>query len=233
MDEINDSSDKISKIIKVIDDIAFQTSILALNAAVEAARAGDAGLGFSVVAQEVRSLAQRSAQAAKDTALLIEESIAKANAGKVRLDQVAAAVCSIAESTAQVKILVDEVQVASGEQSRGIEQIASAMNQIEQVTQSTAANAAQNSAASKGLTAQAQRQIRLVVMRLRLLVTGDGDANPHDQIQLALAAHQAWNDQLPPRRSRPDPARSVWGWRRAIPNAGSANGSTDRPWFRR
>src|SRR5205085_5826691 len=95
MSDITSSSGKISKIIKVIDEIAFQTNILALNAAVEAARAGEAGMGFAVVADEVRNLAQRSAQAAKDTACLIEDSIAKSNDGKTKVDQVAAAILEI------------------------------------------------------------------------------------------------------------------------------------------
>ena len=95
MDEINTQSDKIAKIIKVIDEIAFQTNILALNAAVEAARAGEAGMGFAVVADEVRNLAQRCAQAAKDTAALIEESVVKSNNGRVKVDEVAAAIRAI------------------------------------------------------------------------------------------------------------------------------------------
>src|SRR5262249_43417277 len=123
MAEINTQSDKISKIIKVIDEIAFQTNILALNAAVEAARAGEAGTGFAVVADEVRNLAQRCAQAARDTAALIEESIAKSNDGKVRMDEVTASIKLVTDEAAKVKMLVDEVNLGSGEQTRGIEQI--------------------------------------------------------------------------------------------------------------
>ncbi|MGD0580013.1 MAG: methyl-accepting chemotaxis protein, partial [Bryobacteraceae bacterium] len=141
MGEINTQSDKIAKIIKVIDEIAFQTNILALNAAVEAARAGEAGMGFAVVADEVRNLAQRCAQAAKDTAALIEESIAKSNDGKTKVDQVATAIRAITEESGKVKTLVDEVNLGSQEQARGIEQIGKAITQMEQVTQKTAANA--------------------------------------------------------------------------------------------
>ena len=132
---------KIAKIIKVIDEIAFQTNILALNAAVEAARAGEAGMGFAVVADEVRSLAQRCAQAAKDTAALIEESILKSGDGKGKVDQVTTAIRTITADTTSVKTLVEEVSLASQEQARGIQQIGKAIVQMEQVTQSTAANA--------------------------------------------------------------------------------------------
>jgi methyl-accepting chemotaxis protein/methyl-accepting chemotaxis protein-1 (serine sensor receptor) len=155
MAEINASSDKIARIIKVIDEIAFQTNILALNAAVEAARAGEAGMGFAVVADEVRNLAQRCAQAAKDTAALIEESIVKSKDGKDKLDLVAKAIHEITANVTQVKTLVDEVKLGSEEQSHGIEQIAKAIAQMEQVTQKTAANAEEGASASEELTAQA------------------------------------------------------------------------------
>jgi methyl-accepting chemotaxis protein/methyl-accepting chemotaxis protein-1 (serine sensor receptor) len=171
MDEINESSGKISKIIKVIDEIAFQTNILALNAAVEAARAGEAGMGFAVVADEVRSLAQRSAQAAKDTALLIEESISKSNAGKDKVDQVATAIQSITTDSAKIKTLVDEVSLGSEEQSRGLEQIARSITQMEQVTQTTAANAEESAAAAEELNAQSEA-LRDVVHRLNAMVGG-------------------------------------------------------------
>ena len=171
MDEINESSGKISKIIKVIDEIAFQTNILALNAAVEAARAGEAGMGFAVVADEVRSLAQRSAQAAKDTALLIEDSISKSNAGKTKVDQVATAIRGITEDSVKIKTLADEVNISSEEQTRGLDQIAKAIGQMEQVTQTTAANAEESAAAAEELNAQSE-SLRDVVGRLNAMVGG-------------------------------------------------------------
>jgi methyl-accepting chemotaxis protein/methyl-accepting chemotaxis protein-1 (serine sensor receptor) len=182
MNEINASSDKISKIIKVIDEIAFQTNILALNAAVEAARAGEAGMGFAVVADEVRNLAQRCAQAAKDTAGLIEESIAKSKDGKSKLDLVAAAVNSITESAGKVKTLVDEVKVGSEEQTRGIEQVSKAITQMEKVTQTTAANAEESASASEELSAQSDT-LRSVVARLNSMVGGGAGSTAQYGVQ--------------------------------------------------
>lgn len=175
MSQITESSGKISKIIKVIDETAFQTNILALNAAVEAARAGEAGMGFAVVADEVRSLAQRSAQAAKDTAVLIEDSIAKSNEGKHKVDQVAQAIRTVTEDAARAKMMVDEVSMGSDEQAKGIDQIGRAISQMEQVTQTTAANAEQSAAAAEELSAQSEA-LKDVINRLQEMVGGsDGD----------------------------------------------------------
>lgn len=176
MNEISASSGKISRIIKTIDEIAFQTNVLALNAAVEAARAGEAGMGFGVVAGEVRNLAQRCAQAAKDTTGLVEESIATSNDGKTKLHQVATAMRSITESASSVRTLVDEVKRGSEEQAGGFQQITKAITQVEQITQSTAAQAEQNSAASSELSTQAQA-INLVVLRLRAMISQHGPAS--------------------------------------------------------
>ncbi len=171
MQEIGGSSQKISRIIRTIDEIAFQTNILALNAAVEAARAGEAGMGFAVVADEVRSLSQRCAQAARDTAPLIEESVVKSSQGKLRVDQVAAAIRSVAEDSAKVKTLVHEVQLGSQEQSQGIEQISQAIAQMSQVTQEDAAATEQCAAAAEQLTAQAEAT-REIVDRLSAMEVG-------------------------------------------------------------
>ncbi len=169
MKEIGNSSNKIARIIKVIDEIAFQTNILALNAAVEAARAGEAGLGFAVVADEVRNLAQRCAQAARDTAGLIEDSIVTSRDGNARLDQMAGGVRGMTESATQVKSLVDEVNMGSQEQARGMEQIARAIAQMEQVTQRTAASAEESASAGTDLNSHANA-LRALVHEMRDMV---------------------------------------------------------------
>ncbi len=169
MHEINISSGKISQIIKVIDEIAFQTNILALNAAVEAARAGEAGLGFAMVADEVRNLSQRCSQAARDTGALIEESITRSREGSAKLDRVATAVRAITESATEVKGLIGQVNSGGLEQARGIEHISRALGEIDQVTQRTAASAEENAAAGKELSTNSEA-LRNVVEKLSALV---------------------------------------------------------------
>ena len=171
MAAITESSNKVAKIIKTIDEIAFQTNILALNAAVEAARAGEAGMGFAVVADEVRSLAQRSAQAAKDTASLIEESIGRAQHGTQTVEQVATSITAITTSVSEVNTIVADVREASQQQMQGMGQVSQALQQMEKVTQTTAATAEESAAAAEELNAQAETS-QQVVQRLSQLVGG-------------------------------------------------------------
>lgn len=168
---IQTSSSNVARILKTIDQIAFQTNILALNAAVEAARAGQAGLGFGVVADEVRALAQRSAQAAKETAQMIHESIEASQRGVDIGTQVTRSFQEIAENVRRVDTLVAEIAAASKEQSQGITQITTAIRQMDQVTQSNAAGAEETASASAMLKTQAGA-LRLAMDELEHLMGG-------------------------------------------------------------
>jgi methyl-accepting chemotaxis protein len=175
MEAIKVSSNDIAKIIKTIDEIAFQTNILALNAAVEAARAGEAGMGFAVVADEVRNLAQRSATAAKETADKIEGAIGKTAQGVEISSKVTAALNDIVTQIRQVDELIAEVAGASKEQTQGIGQINSAVGQMDKVTQGNAASAEECAAAAEELNAQAVTMTDSVNELLQL-VGGQGQA---------------------------------------------------------
>ncbi|MCC6793844.1 MAG: methyl-accepting chemotaxis protein [Candidatus Hydrogenedentes bacterium] len=186
IDEIKKSSDETAKIIKTIDEIAFQTNLLALNAAVEAARAGDAGKGFAVVAEEVRNLAQRSAEAAKSTSSMIEGSVQSSESGVQISREVEESLGEIAQAAARVNNLVGEIAAASNEQARGIEQITGAVSQMDQVTQKNAAESEESAAAAEELTAQANEMQRMVT-ELVIMVRGangtSGNGSPASTLE--------------------------------------------------
>lgn len=199
MTAIKESSNKVAKIIKTIDEIAFQTNILALNAAVEAARAGEAGMGFAVVAEEVRNLAQRSAQAAKDTAGLIEESIGRSQDGADKVEQVGAAIEAITSRVQQVKGIVEEVRESSQQQTQGIEQVSHAMAAMEKVTQNTAATAEESASASEELNAQAEAAIAVVA---KLDSSWRGSSDSHHLVATSDTPAYVNRPQRPVRAAR-------------------------------
>ncbi len=203
MGAIESSSAEVAKIVKNIDEIAFQTNILALNAAVEAARAGEAGAGFAVVADEVRSLAQRSAAAAKETANKIEAAIASSRKGSQCTAKVEELLTQIADKVNSTNSLVAEIATAAREQAQGIEQINAAIAQMDKVSQSNSASAEESASAAEELDAQAET-LKDLVAKLRLLVDG----------QVAAVSPSAVSSQ----RLLPKSTPAITG-RRMIPDA--------------
>jgi methyl-accepting chemotaxis protein len=199
MAAIKSSSDDIAKIIKTIDEIAFQTNILALNAAVEAARAGEAGAGFAVVAEEVRALAQRSAQAAKETAGKIEDAIRKSEQGVAISSSVAQSLAEIVEKARKVDAFVAEIAQASQEQTQGIGQVNTAVGQMDKVTQSNASNAEETAAAAAELNSQASTLLEAVAGLEKLV---GGHRGPATEAPTPVV-HVAPKATKPVRSSRP------------------------------
>jgi methyl-accepting chemotaxis protein len=178
MEDISRSSDDTSKIIKTIDEIAFQTNLLALNAAVEAARAGDAGAGFAVVADEVRNLAMRAAEAAKNSAQLIEDTVGKVDHGCEIVTKTNDAFKQVVENAGKVGELVSEIATASNEQAAGIGQINKAVAEVDRVVQQNAANAEESASAGEEMSAQATQMKEMVAKLVSLVHGANGSEHP-------------------------------------------------------
>ena len=202
MEEITRASEETSKIVKTIDEIAFQTNLLALNAAVEAARAGEAGAGFAVVADEVRNLAMRAAEAAKDTAVLIEGTVEKVKEGESLARQTNENFSQVSERAGKVGTLVNEIAQASNEQNSGLSEVNRAMTEIDQVTQQTAANSEEAASASNELSSQSE-YLEQYVQELVGLIKGSKAAalnslKTSSQSSHASSQPQATAAALPP-----------------------------------
>ena len=218
MKGINDSSKKIADIISVIDGIAFQTNILALNAAVEAARAGEQGRGFAVVASEVRSLAGRSADAAKEIKTLITTSVERVEQGTALVDQAGTTMAEVVNSIKRVTDIMGEISAASQEQSAGVAQIGEAVTQMDQATQQNAALVEESTAAAESLKAQAQQLVQTVAV----FKLGQGDSARAAAPAVEFAA--APKALSPVERRGPDRAKNV-----TRPKFGSAKAKAAAP----
>ena len=214
MDEISKASEETFKIVKTIDDISFQTNLLALNAAVEAARAGEAGAGFAVVADEVRNLAMRAAEASKNTAAMIEKTVSKIKDGVQLVGHTSEKFTGVSDSTAKVATLMSEIDVASTEQSNGVEQVSATMNEMSSVTQTIAANAEESAGVAEEMDGQT-RNLLEATEGLAALAGFDSESHgrgqdtgsrpTHRDTPAANPARQAIR-QLPPARTTSRPA---------------------------
>ena len=202
MDEISKASEETSKIIKTIDEIAFQTNLLALNAAVEAARAGEAGAGFAVVADEVRNLAMRAADAAKNTAGLIEGTVKKVGAGAEIVTKTNEAFTEVATAASKVGEFVGEIAAASQEQTQGIEQVNKAIAEMDKVTQTNAANAEESASASEEMSSQAQ-ELNSLLAEFKLSGQGSG------RKQITMAAQKQEVKKVDPTQKKEKKAKDA------------------------
>jgi methyl-accepting chemotaxis protein len=189
MKDISRSGEETSKIIKTIDEIAFQTNLLALNAAVEAARAGEAGAGFAVVADEVRNLAMRAADAAKNTASLLEDTSIKMKTGTALVAGANEAFAQVTESASKAADLVAEIAAASEEQARGIDQVSTAVAEMDKVTQQNAAGAEESASSSAEMYSQAEK-LKEMVTKLTSLVGGRTDQKYNNQKKETLISEE-------------------------------------------
>jgi len=201
MEEISKASEETQKIIKTIDEIAFQTNLLALNAAVEAARAGEAGAGFAVVADEVRNLAIRAADAAKNTAGLIEGTVKKVTDGTALVNQTNEAFVQVSESTSKVGELVGEISAASNEQAQGVEEVNKAVTEMDKVTQQNAANAEESASASEEMSAQAE-EMSSHASDLMAMVGGKSKGKGASRPPVSRTAKASTHKGLPAPRKR-------------------------------
>jgi len=215
MEEISKASDETQKVVKTIDEIAFQTNLLALNAAVEAARAGEAGAGFAVVAEEVRNLALRSADAAKNTAELIEGTVKKVKGGSELVERTNNAFTKVAGSSSKVGELVSEIAAASNEQAQGIEQTNTAVAEMDKVTQQNAANAEESASASEEMNAQAEQMKGMV----EELVTVVGGAGKQKEGGRSAVPHVTHATAHPTHHALPVPAKKAKGKEVAVQQA--------------